>query len=415
MKVMGREVWIFNQFAVSPDMAGGTRHYDLAREMVKKGWRVRIFASDFQVGKGFIKLKKWQLYRKQYINGVEFIWIRALPYRVSNWRRVANWASFAANAFLIASFFRKPDVIMGSIPQLFPAYSAYLTAKVKGSKFLLEVRDLYIPALKDLGVVSENSLQAKFWNSLERKLCKQANFVITLAKGVSDYLKKWGIPSSKILYLPNGVYPDDFLINADRTELRRRFGLTHFTAVYTGAHGIANALETILKAGKLLKEKNIAGIKIILVGEGTLKPHLINWAKRERLDNIAFLEPLPKKEIPFFLKAADVGILTLRNIPSFTYAVSPNKLFDYMAAGLPVICAVAGECAEIITESGGGIAVPPEDPEALVNALLYFYNLPLKERERMGQLGRQYVITNHSRPKLAEKLMKAIEFVIKAG
>ena len=405
------EIWMINHYAISPDLPGGTRHFDFACELVKKGYRVKIFACDVILGKNkeHAKLEEKESYSVENINGVEFIWVRAATYERNNWRRAWNMLTFSYNCYKVGCKFKdKPEVIIGSSPHPFAAFAAVrLTRKLK-TKFFLEVRDLWPQVIVDMGKLNQYHPITQAMRLLEKYLYRTADKIIVLAEGSKNYLiGKRGIKESKILYLPNGVHLNNFSYKEDRDALRKLYNFNKFTLIYTGAHGPANSLDTILRAADRLRENK--DIEIVLVGDGILKERLLKQAKEMRLDNVRFFDPVPKTEIPGILSAADAAIITLKKVKVFSYGVSPNKLFDYMAARKPVICAVEGEMAEKVEDIGCGISIIPEDDKLMAEAIIRLTNLSAGRLKKMGDNGYEEIKKNYSREKLAQKLVGLIE------
>lgn len=177
----------------------------------------------------------------------------------------------------------------------------------------------------------------------------------------------------------------------------------HFTVIYTGAHGPANSLETVLEAASLLTSH--AEIRFVLVGDGPSKASLVEKADKLKLSNFRFLDPVPKEQIPILLASADAALITLRAVDAFAYAISPNKLFDYMAAGKPVLSAVPGDIARLVEDTRTGVAIEPEKPKALADAIVRLYQTPVEERMAMGRRGQMLIQERYSREQLAKKLL----------
>lgn len=403
-----REVWIVNHYAITPDLPGGTRHYDFGIELAKMGYKVRIFVSDVNhVLSRHTKLNPGELYREESVNGVWFVWVRAAMYQKNDWRRAWNMLSFAFNACRVGLRVQdKPEVIIGSSPHPFAVLAAYAISRFKRSRFILEIRDLWPQALIDMGGMTERSIITIMLRLLERFLYKVAAKIIILALGSRDYLLEHGVASDKIVYIPNGVHLGNFKEATSRSEARKEFGFTKFTIVYTGAHGPANALDTILRAADFLHNRN--DVEFVLVGDGPSKSALVEEATRLKLKNLRFMDPVPKARIPQLLAAADAAVITLRAVDAFSYGISPNKLFDYMASGKPVICSVPGDMAWLVRDNGAGLIVEPENPEALARAVEELLTMNQYERDVMGKRGRELVEKEFSREKLAERLMEII-------
>lgn len=426
-EAVGSEVWIINHYAITPDLPGGTRHYDFGYELVKRGYRVCIFASDVNLAlRRHTRLKPGELYREEDVNGVRFVWVGAAEYQTNDWRRAWNIVTFTFNVIKVCVGRRsRPQAVIGSSPHLLAPLAAWLVSKLKKCRFILELRDLWPQALIDMGELGERSATARCFRLLERFLCRAADSIIVLASGSRDYLLSRGVDARKIAYIPNGVHLANFGAVARKNlldtitessdnkddgsaiaRLRSKFGFDRFTIVYTGAHGVANSLGTILEAASLMRHRD--DIQFVLVGDGPTKNELMNRSRQMNLGNVRFMDPVPKEQIPELLAAADAAVITLQAAKAFSYAISPNKLFDYMAAGKPVLCAVPGEMARLVRENGAGIAVEPESPRDLADAAVRLKEMPAEERHRMSYRGRAVVEENFSRERLAEDLIRVL-------
>jgi len=403
------EVWMINHYAVTPDVPAPSRHYDMGSELAEKNFRVKVFACDYRITlKQNMRLQKGELFKIEAVNNVDFVWIWADPYERNNWRRVWNMIAFARNAYKTGvRLHEKPNVIIGSSPHLFAAVAAYFLAKRKKARFFLEIRDLWPLFLIEVGQISKYNLLMILFRLIEKFLYQKADRIIVLAPGSVDYLQENGVNPDKAVFIPNGVHLGHFQVHGQKDVLRKSYGFTKFTIVYTGAHGPANALHTILNAATLLKDNK--EVEFLLVGGGVMKDQLVDKARSLDLENVRFMEPVARTEIPLILKAADVGVITLKNVPSFAFGVSPNKFFDYMASSLPIIAAVGGEINRIVSDNKLGTAVPPEDPARLAEAVEYLYNLDTEERKKMGQQGRKLIEHKYSREKLADDLAELVQ------
>lgn len=403
------EVWWVNHYAVTPDQPGGTRHYDLATELAQRGFRVKVFASDVNLStRKHTRLQDSELYKIETLDNIDFVWVRSCEYEANDWRRAWNMLSFAGNLTRVAPRLARqspPAVVIGSSPHPFAALAALYVARRVKARFALELRDLWPQALVDMGGISEAHPGVLAMRALERYLYRNAELFIILARGSRDYLRGRGIADDRILYIPNGVHLGHFQAGQDRQNTRKRLGFERFTLVYTGAHGPANSLETILRAGQLLKDEPV---EFVLVGSGPAKEELVAQAAAEGVPNVRFLDPVPKAEIPSLLAAADAGVITLKNAKAFAYGISPNKLFDYMAAQLPVICSVPGEMAAMVQEARAGLTTVPEDAESLAGAVRCLLSLPQCERDEFGHNGLAFLTRHYCREVLADRLAEGL-------
>jgi len=414
-----KKIWILNQYAVPPSMPGGTRHFDLAKELVRKGYEVTIFTSDrnYVAGKD-TQLAQSEVYKEENIEGVKFVGIRSLPYRKNDWRRVLNMLTFAFRSVRDgAKLSTTPDVIVGSSVHLFAGLAGYMLARKKNARFIFEIRDLWPQVLIDTGNYSKRGIGIRLMKLLERFLYQKAEKIISVLPEAARYITELGIPGDKIIYIPNGVNLDPF-VDVDthlpkdlETGLALLRSQNKFLVGYTGAHSLSNNVETLLKAARIIQEQGLDKIHFLLVGKGTEKAVLVSLASQWRLANVRFVNPLPKSWIPSFLRQLDAAVMIFKRSDVYKYGVSPNKLFAYMASAIPVVFAVESP-NDPVARSQCGISVPPEDPESLDEAIIELSRMPKEERQAMGYRGREYVEEYHSIPVLADKLIECIENIL---
>lgn len=406
---MTKEIWFINQYAVTPDLPGGTRHYDFGVELAKAGYSVRIFAATVNLAmRRQIRNPGKNMWLEEPVDGVLFEWVRTGIHRHNDWRRALGMFNFSRNVFHAG--LRQgvhPHLIVGSSPQPLAALAGCCLARRMGCRFILEVRDLWPQVLTDMNAVSTAHPAVWVLRWMERFLYRHADNIIVLARGSVDYLREKGVADDLISYIPNGVHPKHYAIRRTREEARLLYGFHRFTVIYTGAHGPANALHTILEAAA--EVGNEPGIEFVLVGDGPTKPGLQVQARKMGLKNLRFKESVPKSDIPDLLFAADAAIITLKDAQAFYYAISPNKLFDYLAAGKPVLCAAPGDVAAMVERYGCGLTAPAENGKALASMVRHLAALPEEKRCQMGVRGQQLVFNQFSRSKLVEKLIKLIE------
>lgn len=419
-----KNVWIVNRFATPPDLPGGTRHYDFGVELAKRGHNVTIFAADLnymlrsQSGEG--ETHVWPPEPQESYGSIKFIWAKTLKYKRNDWRRAVGMLSFALSVITNGIKRDSPDVVIGSSPHLFGALAGYILAKLRRARFILEVRDLWPQTLIDMRKQNTANRERKFslgsifytvviitLRIIETLLYRKAERIIVLSEGARQYIIKRGIRPEKLSLLPNGVYLEEFKVSESRTSVREKFGVADkFAVMYTGAHGPANALDTILDTGRLMLDaENVA---FVLVGDGPVKAKLLQTVKADNLDNVKMIPAVPKNSVPDMLNAADALVITLRSVELFSYGVSPNKLFEYMASGKPVLCAVSGDVADMVIQAGAGIVIEPENPEALAEAIRSM----MADKEKClkyGENGRLFVEKNFSRSRIVMYLFDILE------
>ncbi|MFO1022643.1 MAG: glycosyltransferase family 4 protein [Planctomycetales bacterium] len=406
------KIWFINHYALPPSLPGGTRHHSLSRELIERGHEVTVFSSNFSyLTHSEIVSLDGQNTRREIVESVPFQWISTPAYKGNTLGRLWNMISFGKSVQRVglqlvrSGELPKPDVIIGSNPQLFAVQGAEKLARRLGVPFVFEVRDLWPQSLIDLGNMTRAHPMVWVMERMERYLNRKAIKVISLLQGATEHMVMKDADREKIVYLPNGV---DMRMVPDP---QRPKDSEEFTVMYAGAHGVANGLETIIDAAKILQEKSDgAKIRFRLVGGGPQKPKLIARAQEHGLTNLRFEDPVPKNEVHATLQQADAFLFTLQDSPVFQWGISPNKLFDYFSLARPIVFSLSIP-NNPVADNNAGITVPPENPQAMADAILKLSRMTPEERWEMGMRGRRYVEENHDFRRLAEKLEAVLEEV----
>ena len=399
---------MIHQAFVALDEPGGTRHHELARYFAEHGHRVTIIASPISYLTGKARQSKIPWIERQ-TDGALITILRAYAYPAlhrSFAYRVLNFFSFMLSSFLIGLGVKKVDLVWGTSPPIFQGLTAWALARLKHVPFLFEVRDLW-PAFAVAVGVLRVPLLIKLSEWLEGFLYRRADLVVVNSPGYIQHVKSRG--ARQVELVPNGTDTKMFNPSVDGHSFRRVHGLEDkFIALYAGAHGLSNDLGVVLEAARRLHSRK--DIIIVLLGDGKDKPALQSQATRDGLDNIKFLPPIPKVEMPTALAAANACIAILKPVELYktTY---PNKVFDYMASGKPVVLAIDGVIHEVIDNAGAGIPVPPGDPQALTEAILSLADNP-ELASRLGRQARTYVETHFDRANLASKFMGIMDRLV---
>jgi glycosyltransferase involved in cell wall biosynthesis len=410
-------IWILNHYALPPDLPGGTRHFDLASELTRRwGHKLTILASAFSHKlHREVRLDCGRTWNIESTDGVSFVWIRTFAYQDNDWRRVLNMVSFMARTYLVGRILpeegeiTRPDVIIGSSVHLLAVVAAYLLSLHFKAHFVMEVRDLWPETLVDMGALSERSLLTKCMRRLERFLYEHAERIIVLLPKAGKYMTDLGIQADKIHWIPNGVRLD-----RDPKHSSQELSDRPFTVMYVGAHGHANALKVLLEAAGVVAFRGYSDIHFVFVGDGPVKPELVAYKQARDLISAEFRDSVMKSEVPAVLQGADVLALVLRDLPVYRYGISLNKLFDYLAAGRPIVLA-GNPINNVVREAQCGLTVPPDDPGALADAIIQLRNMSSKERQAMGARGRAHVEQHYDIRVLAERLHHMFEDLVNEG
>lgn len=395
-----------------PPEIGATqnRSYEMARQWVLLNHNV-IMISEFPNHPSGIMSPEYhrRFIEKSTLDGIEVIrvWVKTSPNK--NFRtRILFYLSYMVNAIIVGLFsvHGKIDFIYATSPPLFVGAAAILLSILKRIPMFFEVRDLWPESAIAIGELS-NPSAISLATKLEGWCYQRAIGVVVVTQGVYRSLVQKGISPNKLLVIPNGSNTDLIEFNPlQRTRIRQKLGLENkFIAVYAGIHGLAQNLETVIEAARLLV--NNKDIHFLFIGAGPKKDELINLGSTYKLNNLTFLTEKPRELIGTYLSAADVAIIPLRKAEIFE-SVIPSKLYDAWACKRPVLLSIEGEARELVEKVNGGRFVPPEDPAKMVDELLHLKNNPLL-CEEMGEDGFEYTIKNHSRQTLATKLINNLE------
>ena len=398
-------ILLIHQAFASLDEPGGTRHHELARSLVQRGHQVTIIASPISYLTGAKRSdQKRFIVRSQLEPGLTLL--RCNTYHAlhrSFTHRVLSFIGFMVSSFIAGLGVRQVDLVWGTTPPIFQAVTAWLLSRLKGVPFLLEVRDLWPEFAIQVGVLRNRSL-VRLSEWLERFLYRHADRVVVNSPGFVAHVTQRG--ARQVDVVPNGADPDMFDPADSGQDFRKEYGLQgKYIVLYAGAHGMSNDLGVALQAAALLKDQ--AEIQLVLLGDGKEKPALQEQAQYMGLQNVHFIPALPKQGMSAALAAADACLAILKAVEAYktTY---PNKVFDYMAAGRPVLLAIDGVMRQVVEQAGCGVFCEPGDALALAEAIR---RLAADQElgRRMGLAGRSYVAAHFNRHHLAEKLALLME------
>ncbi|UFH48243.1 glycosyltransferase family 4 protein [Pseudomonas sp. KNUC1026] len=362
------KVLYFHQHFSTPKGSVGIRSYQLARRLISEGHSVTMVCGSYGGGETGLTTEFQNGRRRGSIDGIDVIEFD-LSYSNAHGflRRTLTFLRFSLRSTWVA--LKEPcDLVFATTTPLTAGIPGIAARWLRRKPFVFEVRDLW-PELPRAMNVIKNPLVYRLLALLEWASYKSATRLVGLSPGIVEGIRKLDISSASIRMIPNGCDIDIF---SSPAEGWRPPGIQadDFLAVFAGTHGIANGLDAVLDAAKVLKDRNALHIKILLIGDGKLKPALLERARSEQLTNVVFHDPISKSSLARLLKSTDLGLQVLANIPAFYYGTSPNKFFDYIAAGVPVLNNYPGWLAQMIQQHDCGYVVPPEQPRAFAEALI---------------------------------------------
>ncbi|HYN58222.1 MAG TPA: glycosyltransferase family 4 protein [Rubrivivax sp.] len=410
---------LVNHYAGSPALGMEFRPYYLAREWVRQGHGVQVLAADFSHVRARqpscarpAGAPRW-LAGDEVIDGIAYRWMATPRYRGNGLGRVRNiWAFLRAvwadTPRLVSEF--RPDVVIASSTYPMDIWVARRLARQAGAKLVYEVHDLWPLSPIELSGMSRRHPFIMLVQAAEDAAYRDADVVVSMLPKVHDYMASRGLDLRKLHIVPNGIALDDWQqapppLRADVAQAlaaARELGRT--VVGYAGSMGLPNALDALLDAAALLRG---VALQFILVGDGHEKARLVRRVAEEELDNVTLLAPVPKAQIPTLLAAIDIAYIGWQQVPIYRFGIAPNKLMDYMMAGVPVLHSVdAGN--DPVAEAGCGLTVAPEAPAAVAAGLRQLAALSLEERREMGRRGREFVRAHHSYAVLARRFIEAL-------
>jgi len=387
--------------------APASRTFEHCREWVKHGHKVTVItcAPNFPKGKVFDGYRN-RLWQRETVEGIEVI--RVWSYITANEgfaRRVLDYQSYMVSAPIASLFVRKVDVIVGTSPQFFTACAAYVSSRLRFKPYIFELRDLWPETIKAVGAM-KSSFAIEMLEKLELFLYRRAARVVSVTKSFKANLVGRGIDGAKVEVVTNGVDISQFTPRPKDAALTAQLGLEgKFVAGYIGTHGLCHGLETLIEAADRLRGTDIV---FLFLGDGARKQALKDMAAERKIENVRFIDSVPKAEVPRYWSILDVSVIHLQKADLFT-TVIPSKLFESMGMALPVLHGVAGESAEIVREEGAGIPFEPENVDELCTAIRRMRDDPAEMqrfRERCLKGAQNYDRTN-----LALKMMRVLEDV----
>lgn len=399
------KVIYFAEHFTTPAMGGAVRPYQMAKRLVQKGHQVTMVCGGNLKKLELSPTGKKNIYRGN-VDGIDVVNI-SMPY--SNNDSIAKRAmTFLKFAWKSMGFAMKEDydLLFATSTPLTDGLPGIVAKWFRRKKFVFEVRDLWPELPKALGM--KNPFLLWGMSVLEKRSYHAADACVGLSPGICEGIKRRSQKGKPIAMIPNGCDLDLFIPSTSKPDVIPGVKPTDTVAVFTGAHGIANGLDAVLDMAAVLKARQRDDIKMVFVGDGKMKPALQVRAEKEGLTNCVFMGHMPKKELNDVMARADIGLMILANVPAFYYGTSPNKFFDYIASGLPVVNNYPGWLADMIKANKCGVAVEPENPEAFADAMIRLADHP-ELRDEYGKNGHALAEREFARDLLGAKYVEFLE------
>lgn len=395
-----KTIWILNQTAGTPDSGWGERHYFLSKHWSKNKWNTTIFSGSYNhLFSNQPKTSNKTFTKEKFEKGITFCWVKIKKYNPNSIFKLWSMIVFAWKILFIPSNeYEKPSIIIISSMPLFSVIPAYFLSKKYNAKLIFEVRDLWPQTPIHLKGYSKLHPVIIVMTMIEKFGYRMADAIVSVLPNANHYINKISKTPSKFNYIPNGI--DENLVGNEplSKEIIARIPANKFIVGYTGTLGLANSMEYLIDAVKLLKDE--LNIHFVIVGDGYLKEKFKN--QTEDLMNITFIDKIKKSQVQTIIKYFSICYVGRYGSPLYKHGVSYNKYFDYMLAKKPIL-----ESSNLIKDpvelSNCGIIVKPENAEEIKSGILTFTSLSTNEMNKFGQKGYNYVKKYHSFDYLSNK------------
>lgn len=404
-----KQILLINHYAGSPEHGMEFRPYYMAREWVRSGHDVTIVASRHS------HLRKHDpsfsgAHQEEWIDGVRYLWLSTTPYRENGWRRAANMGSFVTQVLRYQKVIaqdRQFDAVIAASTYPMDMYAASRIAAKHGAKLVFEVHDLWPLTPVLLGGMSVKHPFIRLMQHAENFAYRRADLVVSLLPNAESHMLDHGLKPGKFHYIPNGVDIEQWdqtpepMPELHQQTLDRLHTQDKLVVGYAGGLGLANAMEPLVHAAAQMQDAPVA---FVVIGDGPCREDLRRQAEALRLDNLVFLPAIAKRSVPSFLQAVDVTFLSWQDSPLYKFGVGPNKLFDYMMAGKPVVQALNAS-NDLVSQAGCGMTVPALRPTAIANAVGELREMGAVGRQRIGARGQTYIRAHHDYRRLATQFV----------
>ncbi len=386
-----------HQYFKTPNEPGATRSYWIARELIKNGHEVTMITASSTINGSR---------EEKTIDGMKVVYLKEkYSQDMSIATRLKAFMGFVWKSIKEVQKHKKIDIVIATSTPLTVGITALYMKWFKNTPYIFEVRDLWPEVPIQMGAFKSPFIVIPTrW--FEKTIYKNATHVIALSPGMQEGVVKY-IPIEKTSMIPNMSKKDEFWPREKNIEMMKELGLKEnsFKVIHFGSLGLANGAHTIIDSAKLMKDKE--DVEFLFVGGGSTEQELINEVKKHQLNNVKFLGKFPMKEISEIVNFCDVSMVSFKDLP-ILYTNSPNKLFDSLSAGKPIIVNSAGWTKEMVEEYNCGYYINPKKPIELVNKILFLKEHPEVVIE-MGRNSRKLAETEYDKSILTERFVDIVE------
>lgn len=408
-----------HQYFVTREGPTGTRSYEFASRLVQRGHTVTMLTSGRNAAK-ILAVPEGRTHTEVDVDGIQVVSMAAgynnsiSGTHLSGLQRMMGFFEYNRMAVRLGRQLPRPDVVYATSTPLTIGHAGLKLARHFGVPFVFEVRDLWPQALINCGAL-KNPAVIWWFRSMERKFYRHAAHVVALSPGMKEYIVGTGIPDDKVSVITNGCDLDLFRPGLDTADVRQQWGLgDEFVVIYFGAMGLTNGLEYVVEAAKCLRERGKVKTRFLMIGGGGRRTAVETLARGYGLDNVTFHEPVRDKALLARLVAGSHASLTVFAATRKEQSWSPNKFFDSISAGRPILINVPGWLGQMVEQNRCGRFVDPDQPESLADAIEALAANP-SLCEEMGRNARKLAERKFSRDTLADRLESVLMRVVPAA
>lgn len=406
---MKKVFWFINQYASTPETGLGGRNYYIAQELARQGHTVYVIASSFNHLLRQPKDFKENFTFEKIEDNFTFIWVKVPSYSGAHTRqRVLNWFIFSWKLKTLANLnLERPDVIIHSSPSVFGYYGSKWLSRFYQVPYVFEVRDIWPLTLIELGGYSPKHPFIHLMQWVEDRAYKKSDLVFSNLINAVEHMVSRGMDRKKFYWIPNGFSLSEMENKEDLSkEVLALIPKDKFIVGYTGTIGVANAINDLIEAAFILKEK-IDEIHFVLVGQGKEKDELMAKCNQLNLNNITFIDAIPKRQVQSIIQKFDCCFIGSQHLPIYRFGVSPNKVPEYLYSGKPIVHAFSGNGC-LISQANAGLSIPSGDPKKIAEAISILFDMSRTERENLGENGKKFALENLNYSNIALNLKRII-------
>lgn len=392
-----KNIWIISYFAGAPSYCPRVPDYNLAKYLQEKGYDVDIFAGSALHNTDINFIDDGNVTKEQVLDGVRFRFIKTRSYK-TRLGEVFSFFDFYFNLIRCYKKFRKPDLVIAAMPQPLACLAGYQIARKFGVPYVTSIVDLWPLSIVEYAGFSDSNPVIQLMYKFEKWVYEISDQLVFTWEGAYDYIvdKHWeiDIPRNKFNYINIGVDLDTFYHNLNFYHIDNDDDLNSdaFKVMYCGSVRTANDIGTVVKCAEVLCSEGYEDkVKFIIYGDGPDKDLLVNYCKENSIKNVVFKGYIEKKYIPYVLSKSNLNVLNLKASATQKYGNSSNKLFEYLAAGNPVIANIDEGNYPIISKYGCGVVVEAGSVQAYVKGIKLFIDMSNEEFKQYKMNARETV------------------------